>query len=63
MFTKLNLYQYVWNDEFLGDDNTINVYISNIRSKLAKANPSEEYIQTVWGIDFNWIIKLRFMIY
>ncbi|QGU95412.1 response regulator [Clostridium bovifaecis] len=52
VFTKSNLYEHVWNDEFLGDDNTVNVHISNIRSKLAKANPSEEYIQTVWGIGF-----------
>lgn len=52
VFTKSNLYEHVWNDEFLGDENTINVHISNIRSKLAKANPSEEYIQTVWGIGF-----------
>lgn len=52
VFTKSNLYEYVWNDEFFGDENTINVHISNIRLKLAKANPSEEYIQTVWAIGF-----------
>ena len=52
VFTKSNLYEHVWNDEFLGDENTVNVHISNIRSKLAKANSSEEYIQTVWGIGF-----------
>lgn len=52
VFTKSNLYEHVWNDEFFGDENTINVHISNIRSKLARANPSEEYIQTVWGIGF-----------
>lgn len=52
VFTKSNLYEHVWNDEFFRDENTINVHISNIRSKLAKANPSEEYIQTVWGIGF-----------
>ena len=52
VFTKSNLYEHVWNDEFFGDENTINVHISNIRSKLSKANPSEEYIQTVWGIGF-----------
>ena len=49
VFTKSNLYEHVWNDEFFGDENTINVHISNIRSKLAKVDPSEEYIQTVWG--------------
>jgi DNA-binding response OmpR family regulator len=52
VFTKSNLYEHVWNDEFFGDENTINVHISNIRIKLAKANPSEDYIQTVWGIGF-----------
>lgn len=52
VFTKANFYEHVWNDEFLGDENTINVHISNVRSKLAKANPSGDYIQTVWGIGF-----------
>lgn len=52
VFTKSNLYEHVWNDEFFGDENTINVHISNIRSKLSNANPAEEYIQTVWGIGF-----------
>ena len=52
VFTKNNLYESVWNDEFLGDDNTINVHISKIRAKIAKVKPDEEYIQTVWGIGF-----------
>ena len=52
VFTKNNLYESVWQDEFLGDDNTINVHISRIRSKIAKVKPGEEYIQTVWGIGF-----------
>lgn len=47
VFTKSNLYRSVWNDEFFGDDNTINVHISKIRSKLGG-----DYIQTVWGIGF-----------
>jgi len=52
VFTKDNIYCNVWNDEFFGDENTVNVHISNIRSKLAKVNPNVEYIQTVWGIGF-----------
>ncbi|MCL2072038.1 MAG: response regulator transcription factor [Oscillospiraceae bacterium] len=51
VFTKNNLYESVWRDEFLGDDNTINVHISKIRSKIAKFVDGE-YIQTVWGIGF-----------
>lgn len=52
VFTKNNLYESVWRDEFLGDDNTINVHISKIRAKIAKIKPGSEYIQTVWGIGF-----------
>lgn len=52
VFTKSNIYESVWNNEFFGDDNTVSVHISNIRTKLAKINPNENYIQTVWGIGF-----------
>ncbi|MCL2109604.1 MAG: response regulator transcription factor [Oscillospiraceae bacterium] len=51
VFTKNNLYESVWRDEFLGDDNTINVHVSKIRAKIAKYADGE-YIQTVWGIGF-----------
>lgn len=52
VFTRANLFETVWNDTFLGDDNTINVHISNIRAKIAKVDPDEPYIKTVWGIGF-----------
>lgn len=52
VFTKSNIYESVWNEEFLGEDNAVNVHISNIRQKLAKVNPEETYIETVWGIGF-----------
>lgn len=52
VFTKNNIYESVWNEEYLGEDNAVNVHISNIRQKLARVNPEESYIQTVWGIGF-----------
>lgn len=52
VFTKNNIYESVWNEEYLGEDNAVNVHISNIRQKLSKANSEETYIQTVWGIGF-----------
>lgn len=52
VFTKANLFEHVWQDKYLGDDNTVNVHLSNLRSKLAKVDPSTEYIHTVWGIGF-----------
>lgn len=52
VFTKENLFTHVWNEEFFGGDNTVNVHISNLRAKLAKFHEGEEYIKTVWGIGF-----------
>lgn len=52
VFTRNNIYESVWNEEYLGEDNAVNVHISNIRQKLAKVNREETYIQTVWGIGF-----------
>ena len=51
VFTREQLYEQVWGGEYFGDDNTVNVHISNLRSKLAKVSGGE-YIKTVWGIGF-----------
>lgn len=52
VYSRENLYEQVWKGGYYGEDNTVNVHVSNIRKKLAKADPDEEYIQTVWGIGF-----------
>ncbi|MCE9656402.1 response regulator transcription factor [Clostridium celatum] len=52
VFTRANLFESVWKDDFIGDDNTVNVHISNLRSKISKTDKENEYIQTVWGIGF-----------
>lgn len=51
VFTKQMIYEYAWGEEYLAEDKTINVHISNIRSKLRKSG-TDTYIQTVWGIGF-----------
>ena len=50
-FTKANLYETVWGDTYYYEDNTINVHMSNLRSKLKKAT-GQDYIETVWGIGY-----------
>ena len=54
VFTKSNIYESVWNEEFLGEDNAVNVHISNIRQKIAKVKKEENYIETVWGCGYKW---------
>ncbi|MDD2992686.1 MAG: response regulator transcription factor [Pygmaiobacter sp.] len=57
VFTKANLFETVWQTPFLGEDNTLNVHISNLRSKLAAADPEHRYIETVWGIGYRMAKK------
>ncbi|MDB2118347.1 MULTISPECIES: response regulator transcription factor [Clostridium] len=52
VFTRENLFEHVWNDDFFGDDNTVNVHVSNLRSKISSIDKDNEYIKTVWGIGF-----------
>ena len=51
VFTREQIYEQVWGEEYMGDDNTVNVHVSNLRAKLAKVSDTE-YIKTVWGIGF-----------
>ena len=51
-FSRAQIYESVWGEDFLGDDNTVSVHVSNLRAKLARADPDREYIKTVWGIGF-----------
>lgn len=50
IFTKENLYERVWQENYLGGENTLNVHLSNLRKKLKAADPETDYIETVWGM-------------
>ena len=57
VFSKANLYESIWHEEYIGDDNVIKTHISNIRSKLKKFNKNENYIETVWGLGYRLFKK------
>lgn len=50
IYSKKELYQLIWNNDYMEDENTINVHISNLRKKFQKFDKDFEYIETVWGI-------------
>lgn len=52
VFSKANIYESAWGEQFYGDDNIVNVHVSHLRSKLKKANPKEQYIDTIWGLGY-----------
>ncbi len=52
IFTKANIFNAVWGEEYIGDENTVMVHIRRLREKI-EPNPSQPiYIQTIWGIGY-----------
>lgn len=51
VFTKQELFEQAWEEYYIGEDKTLGVHISNIRSKLRQYT-EVSYIETVWGIGF-----------
>lgn len=52
VYSRERLYELVWQGGYYGENNTVNVHVSNLRKKLKEADPGEDYIQTVYGIGF-----------
>ena len=51
IFSKRNLFESVTGDEYLSDENTMNVHMSNLRKKIAKFT-DQTYIETVYGMGY-----------
>ena len=51
IFSKRNLFESVTGDEYMSDENTMNVHMSNLRKKIAKIT-EESYIETVYGMGY-----------
>jgi DNA-binding response OmpR family regulator len=51
VYSKRELFELAWEEEYIGEDNTVNVHISNIRKKIREYSDNE-YIKAVWGIGF-----------
>ncbi|ANS75307.1 PhoP family transcriptional regulator [Paenibacillus yonginensis] len=54
VFTKAQIYGFIWNDEYYGDENVINVHIRRLREKIEDEPSNPRYIKTLWGIGYKW---------
>lgn len=54
VFTKKQIYEAVWEDSYIVDDNNIMVYISRLREKLG-TREEESYIQTIRGLGYKMV--------
>lgn len=52
VFTKAQLYNLVWQEEYYGDENVINVHIRRLREKIEDDPSNPKYIKTLWGIGY-----------
>ncbi|MFD2640182.1 response regulator transcription factor [Piscibacillus salipiscarius] len=52
VFTKEQLYELIWEDDYFGNENVINVHIRRLREKIEEDPSKPSYIQTVWGIGY-----------
>lgn len=51
VFAKEDIFEYAWDEPYIGETKTLDVHISNIRKKIKKLT-DDEYIETVWGIGY-----------
>lgn len=58
VFSKEQIYDFVWKESYSGDYNIVMSHIRNIREKI-EDNPSKSvYIQTVWGAGYRFNKKI-----
>ena len=54
VFSKEQIYDFVWKESYSGDYNIVMSHIRNIREKI-EDNPSKPvYMQTVWGAGYRF---------
>lgn len=52
VYTKEQIYSHVWNDDYFGDENAVNVHISRLRNKIEDNPRNPQIVVTVWGIGY-----------
>ncbi|MBO0993439.1 response regulator transcription factor [Bacillus sp. SD088] len=52
VFTKEQIYHFIWEADYYGNENVINVHIRRLREKIEDDPSNPNYIQTIWGIGY-----------
>lgn len=53
-FTRDELLDLVWGENYFGDAKIIDVNIRRLRSKIEENASEPKYIETIWGIGYRW---------
>ncbi|KJS86523.1 MAG: transcriptional regulator [Peptococcaceae bacterium BICA1-8] len=57
ILSKRKLYEAIWGEEYMGDDNTIMVHIRHLREKLEDDPGIPQYLVTVKGLGYKLVVK------
>ncbi|WNS46943.1 response regulator transcription factor [Paenibacillus sp. MMS20-IR301] len=52
VFTKAQIYSLIWEEDYFGDENVINVHMRRLREKIEDDPSHPVYIKTLWGIGY-----------
>lgn len=56
VFGKEELFERIWGMDALGDASTVTVHIARIREKIEESPSKPQYIGTVWGSGYRFIV-------
>lgn len=54
IFTKQQIIDYAWGNDYMADENTVMVHISNLRSKIEENPKSPMLLKTVKGLGYKF---------
>lgn len=54
VFTKEQIFDTIWGDEYFGETATVPVHIQKIRKKIEKDPSNPEFIETLWGTGYRF---------
>ncbi len=54
VFSRLQLLERVWDENYFGDDHVVDVHVANLRKKLGEVPSESRYIETVRGVGYRF---------
>jgi two-component system, OmpR family, alkaline phosphatase synthesis response regulator PhoP len=54
VFTRAQLLERVWGEDYFGDDHVVDVHIANLRRKLGEDSTTPRFVETVRGVGYRF---------
>lgn len=54
VYTKRQIFEHVWEDNYYNDDNVVMVHISNLRDKIEDNPKTPKYLKTIRGLGYKF---------